>query len=513
MMACGGWGLPAGAQDTLEGGLEGAMNRGQAALEAGDFAAARDAFTEAIELSEAGFSHYGPYIGRAIALAELDEKEKAFADFQKAQQAATNMGQTLPPVALFARGSFLLDLGGQYLGAALPDLQAAYESDPDNLEYAFKLGKAYALVSPQAPQAGPQAEELLTKFIDANPDHPEALRLRGQAYAAMRKFDEAMADTGRSLELEPDKHEAHFAMGILQFQQENYEESLKSLREAILKYKPEEGDDSGMPFAQAFLIMASVQEEAGKASDDPEYKREMYQDAVETCNLLMKNLPEKAAQTPAVRQQALFRRGVNERLLGQYSDAMMSLTESIELNPEFAEGYFRRAIVYTEMQEERLALRDLQAAQALKFEDARAYLWEGITYAQMGRYRDAIRSYNKAISFSNRYVDAFRNRGHAYFQEGEYQQAIDNFNECIRLQPAEPSHFYKRAICHLRLEEPELAERSLVGAVTVNPRYQPALAQLVELYAASGQRELAAQYREKLEAAQLPPAPKVDSQE
>src|SRR5690606_8284851 len=151
---------------------------------------------------------------------------------------------------------------------------------------------------------------------------------------------------------------------------------------------------------------ASVHEEAGKASDDPEIQRQAFEHAIDICNVLLDLLPEEESQQMAqIKLQILFRRGVAQRLLGDFTAAAQSLTEAININPEFGEAYFRRAIVYTEMQEGPLALRDLEAAQALKFDDARAYLWEGITYAQMGEYRNAIRSYNEAISFSNRYVD------------------------------------------------------------------------------------------------------------
>lgn len=514
MLACllvAGMATEVMGQDSVQEQVQADVDRGQQALVDGDYATARDAFNAAIKLLEQGFSSNPTvYVGRALAFIGLGEDDKAAADFQKADQVAGNLGQALPPEVLFERGKFLMEYrGGQFIAAALPDLQAAYESDTDNLEYTFQLGKVYALVSPQAPQVAPQAVELLTTFLDENADHAEGLRLRGQAYAAMRKFDEAMADTRRSLDLEPDKHEAHFAVGVLEVQQENWSEAIDALAQAIEKYIPEEGDESGLPFVQAYLLMASVHEEAGKASDDPEFQRQAYTHAIDTCNALLEQLPEQLTQqTASIKLQIFFRRGIAQRLLGEFTAAAQSLTEAINLNPEFAEAYFRRAIVYTEMQEEHMALRDLEAAQALKFDDARAYLWEGITYAQMGEYRNAIRSYNEAIAFSNRYVDAYRNRAHAYFQLKEYQHAIDNFNECIRLQPEEPRHFHKRAICFAALGQIDKAERSYVMALEVDPAFTPAIEQLVALYQQSGRVELAGQYRQRLqELRQAPPVP------
>ncbi len=494
------------AQDSLQEEVQAELDRGQTALNDQEFATARDAYNAAIKLLEKSFgSNPIAYVGRALAHAGLDEKEKALADFQKAEQLAGNSGQTLPPEALYARGMFYLDIGGQFVGAALPDLLAAYESNDENMDYIFALGKVYALVSPQYPQYAPLAVEMLTKFLEANSNHAEGLRLRGQAYASMRKFEEAMADTRRSLDLEPDKHEAHFAIGVLEVQQENWAAAIDALAQSIEKYVPADGDESGLPFVQAYLLMASVHEEAGKASNDPTVQQQAFEHAIDTCNVLLEQLPEELTpQLAQIKLQALFRRGVNERLLEDFTAAAQSLTEVINLNPEFAEAYFRRAIVYTEMQEEHLALRDLEAAQALRFDDARAYLWEGITFAQMGEYRNAIRSYNEAISFSNRYVDAYRNRAHAYFQLEEYNKAVENFNECIRLQPEEPRHFYKRGVCYAALGKPERAERSYVMALEVDNGFAPAIEALVGLYQQSGRTELAGQYRQRLEGLRQP---------
>src|SRR5699024_5532718 len=74
------------AQDADQS-VEAEMTRGQEALNAQDFTTARDAFSKAIELSEQGLGNNPmAYIGRAVAYAALDEKEKAAADFAKAEQ-------------------------------------------------------------------------------------------------------------------------------------------------------------------------------------------------------------------------------------------------------------------------------------------------------------------------------------------------------------------------------------------------------------------------------------------
>lgn len=484
------------AQDGLDAAAGTALERGAAALQQEDFETARREFTEAI----AGAQLTDPrgYIGRAQAHVGLELYEDALKDFKAALDRTNSPSpemQALRGEVLYRRGRMYLDLGGQNLSAAVPDLQAAYETNRDNLDYAFALGKLYALISPNSPGAGAEAEPLLTKFLEANPDDAEALRLRGQAYASMSDMDKALADMNRSIELESDNHEGYFALAIIYLREEEYQKSVDALERSIETYEPEDEEDD-MPYSQGYLTKAIAHEELGKQAEDAEEKKAQLQASIDTCDKLLELLPDKP-EAAGTKFTTLFRKGISQRLLSQYGPAVASLTEAIELNPEYGEAYFRRAICFAEMGEEGLALRDLQATQALNFEDARAYLWEGITYAQMGKYRDAIRSYNESISYSNRYLDAYLNRGHAYYQLGEFQSAIDSFNECIRLQTSEPSYYYKRGLCYEQMSETEPAVRSYMNAIQMNEAFAPAYDQLIPLLQSSGREALAGQYRAK----------------
>lgn len=493
ILCCGATAL---AQDNLDEAAGTALERGAAALEQEEFETARKEFSDAI----AGSQLLDPrgYIGRARALVGLELYQEALEDFKVALDRASGADpavQALRGIALYYRGKMYLDLGGQNLSAALPDLQAAYETNRDNLDYAFALGKLYALASANTPGLGEQAEPLLTQFLDENPDDAEALRLRGQALAAQGDLEDALADLNRSLELEPNNHEGYFALAIVYLREEEYEQSINALGQSIETFEPEEGQEE-QPFSQAYITMAIAYEELGKLTEDKSKARKAYERSVATCDQLLGLLPD-TPESAGTKFNTLYRKGINERLLEQFGPAVDSFTEAIDLNPEFGEAYFRRAICFNEMGEERLALRDLQATQALNFEDARAYLWEGITYAELGEYRDAIRSYNEAISLSNRYVDAYLNRGHAYFKLGEYKSAIDSFNECIRLQPAQSSHYYKRGLCYEELGETESAVRSYMNSIQFNENYALPYDKLIPLLQQEGRGGLASQYRSK----------------
>src|SRR5690606_17405362 len=85
------------AQDSIQQELQAEVDRAQQALNDGEYETAVEAFSKAVEIAERAQSNAPVmvYIGRAVAYQNLDEIQKALADFQKAEQLAQI--QPLPP--------------------------------------------------------------------------------------------------------------------------------------------------------------------------------------------------------------------------------------------------------------------------------------------------------------------------------------------------------------------------------------------------------------------------------
>jgi len=77
------------------------------------------------------------------------------------------------------------------------------------------------------------------------------------------------------------------------------------------------------------------------------------------------------------------------------------LTETISLNPNDAENYFKRASYYE--------IRDMQD--------------------------EAVADYSEVIKLKPDYIDAYLKRSLCYKKAGLYKEAISDFNEVIRLNP------------------------------------------------------------------------------
>jgi tetratricopeptide (TPR) repeat protein len=432
---------------------------------------------------------------RAAVHAKLEDYESALADYK---QASDLTNPTSPAYADLAAGraEVFLELGAAV--DAVTDAQAAYEADRSNPRYIFNLGKAYTLAGAPA-----DAVKLLDKYIAAaEQENPEAYRLRSQAQAALGKFDIARQDIEHAIALDPEDHESHFVLGLIEVQDKNHPAAAKALGESIAKFKPKKGQEE-LPHAQAHLLKASVHEEHGKASELPEERKAAYEAQIAECEKLLASLPDSQA-VANVRAAALFRRGVGERLLGRLGDAVKSFSEAIEINPGLAEAYFRRGVCFREMDEEMMALRDFEHAAAIEFDTPRAYFWQGLTWAKIGDYHKAIKAYGEAIDQSERYVPAYVNRGLAYVQLGDYEKAINDFNEAIRLQPTGADHYYKRGVAYSQAGEHVKAVSSLMNAIKFDDKMARAHRFLADELELLGRGDLAEEYRRKADELEKP---------
>lgn len=470
---------------TPEQQIEAALAEGDKLVEEGKFDEALTAYSKAIPL--AGFNGV-PYAKRAAVHAKLEDYESALADYKQAVD-LTNPTSPVYADIVSGRAEVFLELGAA--DQALLDAQQAYEADRTNPRYIFNLGKVYVLGG-----AADQGLKLLDRYISmAEQENPEAYRLRAQAQAALGKYDKARQDIEHSIALDPENHESHFVLGLIELQDKNHAASAKALGESIAKYKPKKGQED-LPHVQAHLLKASVHEEMGKAAESPEEKKAAYEAQIAECEQLLKNLPDTQTGA-AIRSAALFRRGVGERLLGRLGDAVKSFSEAIELNPGLAEAYFRRGVCFREMDEEMLALRDFEHAAAIEFDTPRAYFWQGLTWAKMGDYYKAIKAYGEAIDQSERYVPAYVNRGLAYMQLRDYKKAINDFNEAIRLQSTTADHYYKRGVAYSLDGQHVKAVTSLMNAIKFDDKMSEAHKALANELELLGRSELAQEYRRR----------------
>jgi tetratricopeptide (TPR) repeat protein len=486
------------------------VDKGEAALKTGDFAAALTAFNAAVHLAEQPSSGPEGYqqrpkalFGRARAMFGLKNYGAAVKDLD----ALLIDNPDAVPV-LITRG--LIRLETDQPDTAQLDFQKAVDLDFGNIGALFGLGKALALQGKARDAITP-----LTTVIAADPKNAEAYRFRGLSYSALYKNKQALDDLQHAIELNPDDYESFFTLGIVHLRHEDYQNAVDEFGRAIEHYKPKPGHEDE-PYAQGYLTRAATMIELGKAAKDPTAQKAAYKAAIDESQKLIDKLEEKNPGHKSVLAAILFNRGVAERMHGDVGTAIRTLTKAIDMrttsepdesmNAFLNDAYFRRGICFHLIGEDRMAINDFESAAHLVFDDPRANLWEGISYAKLGDYHEALRAYGDAIAASDRYTPAYYNRALSYMMLGDYKKSIADFNQAIRLDPTNAEFYYKRGLAYEQTGDTQKASESVAAAIEFDKGHGNAYRHMADALQRLGRTELVEQYRQKAE--QLAPPKK-----
>jgi tetratricopeptide (TPR) repeat protein len=233
----------------------------------------------------------------------------------------------------------------------------AVMDDPDNPENMYNVGLVYQRMGDHE-----RAINSFTMYIESKGLKPEYVadgyNNRGISERALKKFDAAVADYSKAIELFP-KNARYYV------NRANAELNLGKTDEALADYQ-------------------------GSISVDPK-------------NAL-----------------AYANRGNYFLGIGKTDEALADLTKSIEFDPSYAEAYYTRALLYRNRKQYAKAIPDLDKYIELNPGNdqylADAYLNRGIDYSNTGNSSQAEKDITRAIELSPRYADAYGARAVLYRQ-------------------------------------------------------------------------------------------------
>jgi tetratricopeptide (TPR) repeat protein len=164
-------------------------------------------------------------------------------------------------------------------------------------------------------------------------------------------------------------------------------------------------------------------------------------------------------------------RGLVYHELGQYRRAIEDYSEAIRLKPDDAGAYNNRGNAYSKLGKYQDAIKDFNEAIRLKPDLAMAYHNRGLAYHKLCQYQRAIEDYNNAIRLKPDYSDAYNNRGSAYNDLGKYQRAIEDYSEAIRLKPDDAGAYNNRGSAYNDFGKYQRAIEDYSEAIHLKPDY------------------------------------------
>ncbi|MCA9237914.1 MAG: tetratricopeptide repeat protein [Planctomycetales bacterium] len=474
---------------------EAALERGQKLLADENFSEALNEINTALQIDP---TYDAAYIAKGDALQGLDEFSAAAAAYTKAIEIDANSA-----AAYNGRGECYLELAkanGQ-VDLAINDFRNALNLDRNDAKILANLGHVTVNYM-QDPVGGIR---LLDESLARDDQNARAYRDRGLAYAMLQDFDNAEADLSKSAEVEPDNHENFMTLAQVYRLQEEYRQMIDALTRAIAVYKPE-GMSDPKTYIDALLLRADAWMNVAKDEQDKQARDEAYENVIADANSVLDEYDDRYPQSGI----AYYRRGIAQRMRGEYGKAIDSLTLAIQSVPAgqdasyLVEAFLRRGITWFYQGSIELARGDFEQAAATGngFRDPRIYLWLGYTYFKDDDLRTAIDYYGEAIAKDPDFALAHVNRGLAYMQLGEHRKALSSFSDAIRVEPSVGEHYYRAGKAYMAMEEfQKAADMFSLAALkdSENAKYRKAGADALR---AMGKDGLGAQWER--EAEQLP---------
>src|ERR1700744_4912432 len=131
-----------------------------------------------------------------------------------------------------------------------------------------------------------------------------------------------------------------------------------------------------------------------------------------------------------------------------------SLSETIKNNPNDAQAYVNRGLIYRQTKRLDQAMADYEWAIALDASDATAYLGRGLVYKARNQPEEALADFNKAIALAPDNAEVYYNRGLLYQDQKQHQYAIDDFTVANGLVPQQAGPLLARAMSYLATDHP-----------------------------------------------------------
>ncbi len=177
---------------------------------------------------------------------------------------------------------------------------------------------------------------------------------------------------------------------------------------------------------------------------------------------------------------------LNQGDRSKFADAVVDLTEAIELKSNYVEAYVDRCRAYTLLSMAPRAIEDCSHAIELKPDEANAYYWRANATRPDPR---AVEDYTRAIQLNPRFANAYQNRGLYYLNHNRIREAIQDYSEAIRIQPGNSNLYYQRGLAYVKANDLQNALVDFDAAIQRSPNFSEAYNSRAQARDANGDRE------------------------
>ncbi|MBT8609168.1 tetratricopeptide repeat protein [Polynucleobacter paneuropaeus] len=325
------------------------------------------------------------------------------------------------------------------------------------------------------------AEYLLFKYLNENPNHFDACHLLAIVLANQGMLEEANKQYQLALTLNPSSISALSNWGACLNLLGQHRQAIQVLEKAL---------SINQTIAALWFNTANILCDAGEfnkacihyekaLSLDTEYFQAYnnYGKALFNLDLSSKALEqyERALGLNPDFAEAWSNKGNALNQLMRYAEALDCYERALSLNPEFPEAWSNKGITLQAIKQYEQALHSYNKAIALKPNFAEAWSNKGNTRNELKRYAEALECYDQSLALNPNYAEAWSNKGITLQALKQYEQALHSYNKAIALKPNFAEAWSNKGNALNELKRYQEALECYDHALVLNPGYIQAL--------------------------------------
>jgi tetratricopeptide (TPR) repeat protein len=305
-------------------------------------------------------------------------------------------------------------------------------------------------------------EEAIKKFSGYLKDYPQdghGYFCRGYAQEQMNRYNLAIEDYTRALELLPDSVSYYYNRAGAYLVTGDFESAIRDI-EKLKTLKPEYGNINEIQ-AEALYKSAYNKVEASDFTAAEE-------------------LLTKALELNAKVSHIFYARGICRENLKKFEEAIEDYSKAIELKPSFADYYKNRGFLYYLQKNYRKAIGDFDYALEIDPNSASTYFNRGLSFSFLKSYTKAIDDFSKAIELKPDKADYYLNRGMVYLDAGQYNASLNDMNSAIKLNSGLGMAYAVKGYTYIKLEMYNEAAQNFYRALQLDKSLSAKLSPILE---------------------------------
>ncbi len=483
------------------------INRGVALLGMRDTLGAHENFDLAIRTNR---DYSEAYNQKATLLLQQERNEEALEMFNQAIRCDSTY---LAPI--FNRAITLCNL--ERYQEAIGDYRRVLELSPYTVSAYFNLAIIHSILGDY-----PKALENYNLVVEHAPENVKGYYNRAGVLSQMERNFEALADYTRAIELYPDfagaylqravvKDKLHDGAGasrdraIADRKIAEYEERLEKDSEGLAMWADTSRSFNRLVSFESRMAERQLNKEEGTSSSlrglycwtvgAPEstrghhYYSPLLEDAAVAKgeNITFSNEPstlseeeisalDKRYEAEAYSSvEALFRRGISQLGVRQYTSAINILSEAIRLSPEDAMLHLARGVARAEMIE---FISEVSGGSTIALDTDMAL--RSSTSKRTFNYDEAIADLNRAAELAPDFAYTYYNRGNLKALSGDMPGSYDDYSRALELAPELADAYFNRGLVQLYMKDvrkgtmdlSKAGELGIKDAYSIIKRYQ-----------------------------------------